>query len=82
MHFLVVPIDRDGLTGIGKAEERHEAKLGHLMKVVAIVAKQEKISEDGYRIVINEGKHGCQSVHHLHIHVMGGKQLGWPPGTQ
>lgn len=82
MHFLVVPINRDGLTGIGKAEERHEAKLGHLMKVVATVAKQEKISEDGYRIVINEGKHGCQSVHHLHIHVMGGKQLGWPPGTQ
>jgi histidine triad (HIT) family protein len=51
------------------------------MKVVAIVAKQEKIHEDGYRTVINEGKHGCQSVFHLHIHVMGGKQLGWPPGT-
>ncbi len=82
VHFLVIPKNRDGLTGISKAEDRHVALLGHLMKVVAIVAKQEKIHEDGYRTVINEGKHGCQSVFHLHIHVMGGKQLGWPPGTQ
>jgi histidine triad (HIT) family protein len=37
---------------------------------------------EGFRIVVNEGKHGCQSVYHVHIHVIGGKQLGWPPGTQ
>ena len=52
------------------------------MKVVATVAKQEGIAEDGYRMVINEGKHGCQSVFHMHIHVIGGQQLGWPPGVQ
>jgi len=46
------------------------------------VAKQEGLSEDGYRLVINEGKHGCQSVFHIHIHVVGGTQLGWPPGTK
>jgi len=80
-HFLVIPKDRDGLTGISKAEERHASLLGHLMVVVAKVAKQENMHEDGYRVVINEGKHGCQSVYHLHIHVLGGKQLGWPPGV-
>lgn len=82
VHFLVIPKNRDGLTGISKAEDRHENLLGHLMKVVAIVAKQEGIAEDGYRMVINEGKHGCQSVFHLHIHVIGGQQLGWPPGVK
>jgi histidine triad (HIT) family protein len=45
------------------------------------VAKQENMHEDGYRVVINDGKHGCQSVYHLHLHVLGGKQLGWPPGV-
>ena len=82
VHFLVIPKNRDGLSGISKAEDRHSHLLGHLMKVVAIVAKQEGIAEDGYRMVINEGRHGCQSVFHLHIHVMGGQQLGWPPGVK
>ena len=80
-HFLVIPKNRDGLTGIGKAEERHAALLGHLMATCAKVAKQEKLDQDGYRIVVNEGKHGCQSVYHLHLHVIGGQQLGWPPGV-
>jgi len=81
-HFLVIPKNRDGLTGISKAEPRHEALLGHLMVTAAKVAKQEKLDENGYRIVINEGKEGCQSVFHLHIHVIGGKQLSWPPGCE
>jgi histidine triad (HIT) family protein len=51
------------------------------MVTVAKVAKQENMHEDGYRVVINDGKHGCQSVYHLHLHVLGGKQLGWPPGV-
>ena len=79
VHFLVIPKDRDGLTGICKAEERHAALLGHLMVVAAKVAAQEGLT-DGYRTVINDGKDGCQSVYHLHIHVIGGQQLSWPPG--
>lgn len=82
VHFLVIPKNRDGLTGISKAEPRHEALLGHMMVVAAKVAKAEKMDENGYRIVINEGKHGCQSVFHIHIHVIGGQQLGWPPGVE
>ena len=72
-HFLVIPKDRDGLTGISAAEERHKQLLGHLMVVCAKVAKQEGLAESGYRTVINDGKEGCQSVYHLHIHVIGGQ---------
>jgi histidine triad (HIT) family protein len=43
------------------------------------VAKQEKLDQ-GFRVVINDGVEGCQSVYHLHIHVVGGQQLSWPPG--
>jgi histidine triad (HIT) family protein len=53
--------------------------LGHLMFVAAKVAKEQGL-QDGYRVVINNGKNGCQSVYHLHLHVIGGRQLGWPPG--
>ena len=52
--------------------------LGHLMVVAYKCAQQVGLAE-GYRVVINNGKHGCQSVYHLHLHVIGGKQLGWPP---
>lgn len=50
------------------------------MLVVKKVSDQKGISSDGYRVVINNGKNGAQAVYHLHIHVLGGKQLGWPPG--
>ena len=80
VHFLVIPKDRDGLSQLSKAEDRHASLLGHLMVVAAKVAKQEGL-EEGYRIAINDGKFGCQSVYHLHIHVFGGQQLGWPPGV-
>ncbi|NWH68925.1 HINT2 protein, partial [Geococcyx californianus] len=53
--------------------------LGHLLVVAARTAQAEGLA-DGYRLVINDGKHGAQSVYHLHIHVLGGRQLGWPPG--
>ena len=72
-HFLVIPKNRDGLTGISKAEDRHAALLGHLMVTCAKVAAQEGLAEGGYRTVINEGRQGCQSVFHLHIHVIGGQ---------
>ena len=58
-HFLVIPKNRDGLTGISKAEDRHAALLGHLMVVVAKVAAEQGMAEQGYRTVINEGVHGC-----------------------
>jgi histidine triad (HIT) family protein len=56
-----------------------QALLGHLMYVAQLVAKQQGLSK-GFRVVVNDGKEGCQSVYHLHLHVLGGRQLGWPPG--
>lgn len=50
------------------------------MVVAKKVAKQKGIGENGYRVVINDGKDGAQSVYHLHLHIMGGRQMGWPPG--
>ena len=72
-HFLVIPKDRKGLTQLCKAEDSHAALLGHLMVVAAKTAKQEGLDKGGYRVVINDGKDGCQSVYHLHIHVIGGQ---------
>ena len=46
------------------------------------VAEIDGIDRTGYRIVINDGPQGCQSVYHIHLHVIGGKQLSWPPGTE
>lgn len=80
MHIVIIPKQRDGLTGIAAAEEKHAAVLGHMMVAAASIAKQEGL-EEGYRLVVNQGKHGCQSVDHLHIHLIGGQQLTWPPGT-
>lgn len=53
--------------------------VGHLLYTAQAVAKQEELGA-GFRVVINDGVEGCQSVYHLHIHVLGGQQLTWPPG--
>uniref|UniRef100_G1SR26 HIT domain-containing protein n=1 Tax=Oryctolagus cuniculus TaxID=9986 RepID=G1SR26_RABIT len=75
VHFLVIaktPIPR-----ISQAEDQQ--LLGHLLLVAKKTTKAEGLG-DGYRLVINDGKIGAQSVYHLHIHVLGGRQLLWPPG--
>lgn len=54
--------------------------LGRMMALAAAIARQEKISRTGYRTVINTGKDGGQSVDHLHIHLLGGREMSWPPG--
>ena len=51
------------------------------MYVAGKVGRETPELAEGFRLVINDGKHGCQSVYHLHIHIIGGKQLSWPPGT-
>ncbi|CAH9077166.1 unnamed protein product [Cuscuta epithymum] len=79
VHVLIIPKLRDGLSRLSKAEERHTEILGHLLYVAKVVADKEGIS-DGFRVVINDGPQGCQSVYHLHLHVLGGRQMKWPPG--
>ncbi|XP_051138581.1 14 kDa zinc-binding protein [Andrographis paniculata] len=79
VHILIIPKVKDGLTGISKAEERHYEILGRLLHTAKLVAEQEGL-QDGYRLVINDGPKGCQSVYHLHIHLLGGRQMNWPAG--
>ena len=54
--------------------------LGHLLIVANQVAKKLGLNDDGYRLVINNGRNGGQTVYHLHVHVLGGRPLQWPPG--
>ncbi|KAJ7517672.1 hypothetical protein O6H91_21G034400 [Diphasiastrum complanatum] len=79
VHVVLIPKDRDGLTQLSKSDPRHKDILGHLLYSVKVIADQEGLT-DGYRVVINDGPNGCQSVYHLHLHILGGRQLKWPPG--
>ena len=76
-----------GLSQLIKADDSHKKILGEMLLAAAEIARQEKL-EDGYRIVINDGKNGCkkhiylgQSVYYIHIHILGGAKFSWPPGT-
>ncbi|ELU06925.1 hypothetical protein CAPTEDRAFT_184620 [Capitella teleta] len=77
VHFLVIP--KKIIPGISYAEDCDQQLLGHLMLTAKKVAEAENLVK-GYRVVINNGVEGSQSVYHLHIHVMGGRQMEWPPG--
>jgi len=79
-HVLLIPKKRDGLTQLQKATPEHKAILGHMLAVgVPAVVSQEKLGS--YRLVVNDGEEACQSVFHLHMHIIGGKALTWPPGA-
>jgi histidine triad (HIT) family protein len=79
-HALVIP--KRHLTGIFDATESDadKALLGELLTAGRKVAGQLGLDEKGYRLVVNQGQDGGQSVFHLHLHVLGGRPMGWPPG--
>ena len=77
-HVLVIP--RDHLDSLDDASQKDEFLLGHLLRIAAKVANDEGHSETGYRTVINTGAGAGQSVFHLHVHLLGGRTLTWPPG--
>ncbi|MES2997508.1 MAG: histidine triad nucleotide-binding protein [Verrucomicrobiota bacterium] len=78
VHILVVP--RKAVVRIGLAAAGDESLLGHLLLTAAAIARTEGIAENGYRLVINNGPDGGEAVPHLHVHLIGGRQLTWPPG--
>jgi histidine triad (HIT) family protein len=77
-HVLVIP--REHLESLDDASQKDEGLLGHLLRVGARVANDLGHGESGYRTVINTGAGAGQSVFHLHVHVLAGRPLGWPPG--
>ncbi|TAJ23277.1 MAG: histidine triad nucleotide-binding protein [Nitrospirae bacterium] len=78
VHVLV--ISKKHVVSMADLHEADASLLGHLMLTGHKVAKQKGIAEGGYRIVVNTGANGGQSVFHLHLHVLGGRAMHWPPG--
>ena len=77
-HVLVIP--RKAIPRINEAKPEDQSLLGHLLLKAAEVARSLGLGEDGFRLVINNGRHGGESVPHLHCHILGGRSLQWPPG--
>jgi histidine triad (HIT) family protein len=77
VHVLVIP--KKALVNVGQLTAADQSLAGHLLLVVKKVAEQLGL-QGGYRVVANCGPDGGQSVDHLHLHVLGGRQMGWPPG--
>ena len=77
-HVLLLP--REHVSSAADLTEAHGALLGRLFAVAADLARSEGIAERGYRLTTNVGTWGGQSVPHLHVHLMGGRAFGWPPG--
>ena len=78
VHFLVVP--KRPLARVAAAQPGDEPLLGHLLLMANHLAASLGIAETGFRVVINNGRDGGESVPHLHVHVLGGRPLEWPPG--
>ena len=78
VHILVVP--KREIPRVAATTTADEALLGHLIFVGQAVARQEGLDKSGFRLVINNGPDGGESVAHLHVHVLGGRPMQWPPG--
>ena len=77
VHVLIVP--REHIVSLAEATADQSALLGHLMGVAAEIARNKGLAK-GYRVVVNTGEDGGQTVDHLHLHLLGGRQMTWPPG--
>lgn len=78
VHVLVIP--KKLIPRVGEATVADQATLGHLLLTAASLAKKLGIADSGYRLVINHGRDGGESVPHLHVHLLGQRSLSWPPG--
>lgn len=78
VHILIVP--RKHVATVLDLGDVDRDLVGHIFQVAARLAKDEGISESGFRVVVNCGRQAGQTVYHLHFHLLGGRDLGWPPG--
>ncbi|RMJ03147.1 HIT-like protein [Marinobacter litoralis] len=79
VHLLIIP--KKHIATINDIEEGDREVVGHLYYVAAKLAKEMGFAEDGYRVVMNCGENSGQTVFHIHLHLLAGKPLGWPPYT-
>lgn len=78
VHILIVP--RRPIPRIAAATPDDASLVGHLLLTAASIARAEGLADTGFRVTINNGPHGGETVPHLHVHLLGGRQLEWPPG--
>lgn len=78
VHVLIVP--RKPIPKLTDADDSDAAVLGKCVMVAKKIAKDFKLDDDGFRLLMNEGKNGGQTIYHLHFHLLGGRRLMWPPG--
>jgi len=77
-HIVIVP--KKPVPRIAEAEAEDQALLGHLLLKAAVVAEEQGLTKTGFRLVINNGPNGGETVPHLHCHILGGRHMQWPPG--
>ena len=78
LHALIIP--KEHISTINDLDESHASLIGKLFLAAKEIALSEGIAEDGYRVVMNCNVAGGQAVYHIHLHLLGGRQMGWPPG--
>lgn len=78
VHVQLIP--KEHLASAADIEERHAAMLADLFRAARQVARAEGLEDRGWRLVTNVGREGGQHVYHLHVHLLGGRPMGWPPG--
>lgn len=78
VHILIVPVEQ--ITSTDALEARHEGLVGYMVLTAANIARDLGLAEGGYRLVFNCGSDGGQTVDHIHLHLLGGRAMKWPPG--
>ena len=78
IHILIIP--KQHLESLASVADENRDLMGHMMLTTKKIARDEGLSQSGYRTVINIGADGGQTVNHLHLHLLGGRALRWPPG--
>jgi histidine triad (HIT) family protein len=77
-HILVIP--KQHISTLNDLNESNKELIGHILYVAKTIAATEGLAEDGYRVAMNCNNHGGQTVFHIHLHLLGGRQMQWPPG--
>ncbi len=78
VHILIIP--RRHIASLNDVESKDGDLMGRMLLAARAIAEQEGVAEAGYRVVVNTGWNGGQSVDHMHFHVLGGRPMQWPPG--
>ena len=78
LHLLIIP--KRHISTLNDIADSDTSTVGHLIQVAQRLAKEHSVAEDGYRVVMNCNEHGGQTVFHIHLHLLAGRRLEWPPG--